>query len=90
METKPKFTPNRDLKLMDQVRQVLRNHHYSFNTEKTYCKWILRYIQYFGVHRHPGKLGAKEVETFLSYLATTKKVSAATQRQALECYYLFV
>ncbi|MDX2453426.1 phage integrase N-terminal SAM-like domain-containing protein [Desulfosarcina sp.] len=68
---------------MDQVRQVLRYHHYAFNTEKTYCKWILRYIRYFGVHRHPGKLGAKEVETFLSYLATTKKVSAATQRQAL-------
>ncbi len=44
METKTKFTPNPDLKLMDQVRQVLRYHHYTFNTEKTYCKWILKYI----------------------------------------------
>ena len=83
METKPKFTPSPNLKLIDQVRQVLRYHHYAFNTEKTYCKWILRYIRYFGVDRHPRKLGAKEVETFLSHLATTDKVSAATQRQAL-------
>ena len=28
-------------------------------------------------------MGSKEVETFLSHLATTDKVSAATQRQAL-------
>ena len=83
METKPKFTPNPNLKLMDQVRQVLRYHHYAFNTEKTYCKWILRYIRYFGMHHHPRELGAKDVETFLSHLATSQKVSAATQRQAL-------
>ena len=83
METKTKFTPNPDLKLMDQVRQVLRYHHYAFNTEKAYCKWILRYIRYFGIQRHPRTLGAKEVETFLSHLATSQKVSAATQRQAL-------
>ena len=83
METKPHFTPNRDLKLMDRVRKVLRYHHYALNTEITYCKWILRYIRYFGVHRHPTEMGAKEVEIFLSHLATTDKVSAATQRQAL-------
>ena len=83
METKPKFTPNPNLKLMDQVRQVLRYHHYAFNTEKTYYKWILRFIRYFGANRHPREMGAKEVETFLSHLATTNKVSASTQRQAL-------
>ena len=32
METKTKFTADPDLKLMDQV---LRYHHYAFNTEKT-------------------------------------------------------
>jgi integrase len=68
---------------MDQVRQVLRYHHYAFNTEKTYCIWILRFIRHFGVNRHPRELGAREVETFLSHLATTDKVSASTQRQAL-------
>lgn len=35
METGTKFTPDPDLKLMDQVRQVMRYHHYAFSTEKT-------------------------------------------------------
>ena len=26
---------------MDQVRQVLRYHHYSYRTEQTYCDWII-------------------------------------------------
>ena len=41
------------------------------------------YIRYFGVLNHPRTMGAKDVETFLSHLATSQKVSAATQRQAL-------
>lgn len=47
-ENKPKFRPNSNLKLMDQVREVLRYHHYAYRTEQTYCQWILRYINYFG------------------------------------------
>ena len=42
---------------MDQVRQVLRYHHYSYRTEKTYCDWIVRYIKYFGSKKHPRDLG---------------------------------
>ena len=34
MENKPKFKPNPDLRLMDQVRQVLRYHHYSCGDDK--------------------------------------------------------
>jgi hypothetical protein len=36
MEKKPKFKPNSKLRLMDQVRQVLRYHHYSYKAEQTY------------------------------------------------------
>lgn len=36
METKHKFTPDPHLKLMDQVRQVLRYHHYAITKERTY------------------------------------------------------
>jgi len=49
MDNKLKFHPNPNLKLMDQVREVLRYHHYAYRTEQTYCQWILRYIHYFGV-----------------------------------------
>jgi integrase len=83
MENKPKFHPNPKLKLMDQVREVLRYHHYADRTEQTYCQWILRYIHHFGAKTHPRYLGAKDVEAFLSHLATEGKVSGATQRQAL-------
>lgn len=78
-----KFRPNPKLKLMDQVREVLRYHHYAYRTEQTYCQWILRFIYYFGGKTHPQKLTAKDVERFLSHLATEGKVAASTQRQAL-------
>ena len=82
-ENKPKFRPNPSLKLMDQVREVLRYHHYAYRTEQTYCQWILRYIYHFGGKTHPNLLGAKDIERFLSHLATVGKVSASTQKQAL-------
>jgi integron integrase len=68
---------------MDQVREVLRYYHYAYRTEQTYGQWILRYIHYFGGKTHPNRLGAKDVERFLSHLAIEGKVSASTQRQAL-------
>lgn len=83
MDNKPKFRPNQNLKLMDQVREVLRYYHYAYRTEQTYCQWILRYIRYFGGKTHPKLLGAKNIEEFLSHLANEGKVTASTQRQAL-------
>jgi len=38
MENKPKFRPNPNLILMDQIREVLRYHHYAHRTEQTYCQ----------------------------------------------------
>jgi len=83
MENKRKFRPDPGSKLMDQVREVLRYHHYSYRTEKTYCDWIVRYIKYFGAKKHPRDMGKTEIDTYLSHLATERKVSASTQRQAL-------
>jgi hypothetical protein len=80
---KPKFRPHSGLKLIDQVREVLRSYRYAYRTEQTYCQWILRYIRHFGGKTHPNRLGVKDVERFLSHLATEGQVSASTQRQAL-------
>lgn len=82
-QTRVKFKPNPTLKLMDQVRQVLRFHHYAYKTEQTYCSWIIQYIHFFGTQTHPAQMGKREIELFLSHLATHKKVAASTQRQAL-------
>ena len=83
MENKPKFKPDPKLKLMDQVRQVLRYHHYAYRTEQTYGDWIIRYIKFHGSQIHPAQMGKVHIEAFLSHLATQGQVSASTQRQAL-------
>jgi len=83
MENKIKFTPNPELKLMEQVRETLRYYHYAKSTEKTYCQWILRFLYFYEAKRHPKDMGTREVERFLSHLATHGKVAASTQRQAL-------
>ncbi|ABA88624.1 integron integrase [Syntrophotalea carbinolica DSM 2380] len=83
MKNKQKFHPNPELKLMDQVREVLRYHHYAYRTEQNYCQWIVRFIRFFDAKIHPKDMGKGEIESFLSHLATEGNVSAATQRQAL-------
>jgi hypothetical protein len=67
MENKPKFKPNPKLKLMDQVRQVLRYHHYSFRTEQTYCDWIVRFIKFHGYQKHPKDMGKSEADLDAGY-----------------------
>ena len=88
MENKQKFRPNPRLKLMEQIRQVMRYQHYAYRTEKTYSDWILRYIKFHGGKTHPKNMGKNEIEVFLSHLATQGKVSASTQRQALNAIIL--
>lgn len=82
-KSKPKFRPNPDLKLMDQVKEVLRYYHYAYRTETTYCQWILRYIHFYGGKTHPKELDAGHIERFLSHLAVKGNVAASTQHQAL-------
>lgn len=44
--------------------------------------WVRRFVHHSG-GQHPDTLGASGVEAFLSYVATTRQVSASTQNQAL-------
>ena len=78
-----KFRPNPDARLMDQVKEVLRYHHYAYRTEVSYCQWILRYLHHYGGKTHPNEMGAPQVEAFLSHLVTQGNVAPSTQRQAL-------
>ncbi|MGB9180735.1 MAG: integron integrase [Pyrinomonadaceae bacterium] len=68
--------------LLDQVRDRIRTLHYSIRTEEAYLKWIREFIIFHG-KRHPSEMGAKDIGTFLSYLATERKIAASTQNQAL-------
>ena len=69
-------------RLIDQVRNVLRVHHYSVRTEDSYIQWIKRFI-FFHNKRHPSEMGEKEIRSFLAPLAVDKHVSASSQNQAL-------
>ena len=52
-------------KLLDNVRNVMRVRHYSYQTEKTYIYWIRQFI-FFHKITHPAEMGAAEVEAFLN------------------------
>ncbi len=69
-------------KLLDQVRDAVRLKHYAYRTEQSYVDWVRRYIL-FQNKTHPKDMGENEVQEFLTYLASERKVSASTQNQAL-------
>ncbi len=69
-------------KLLDQVRDAVRTLHYSIRTEQAYVNWIRQFILFHN-KRHPRDMGADEVQSFLTYLAARRNVSASTQNQAL-------
>ncbi len=78
-----RIIPNPKLKLLDQVREVLRLKHYSIHTERSYCDWARRYVQFHGMKsRDDLKDGEAKIEQFLSNLAVRGKVAASTQNQA--------
>ena len=57
---------------------AIRARHYSRRTEVTYADWVRRFIL-FHRKKHPSTMGAPEIAAFLSWLATTRRVSASTQ-----------
>ncbi len=75
------------MKLLDQVRRHMRTAHYAIRTEKTYVRWIERFLirqkNVYGKWRHPDEMGSDEVNEYLTHLAVDGKVSASTQTQAL-------
>ncbi len=86
------LAPNPKTRLFDQVREVMRFHHYSLRTEEAYLQWIRRYLKFHRSAdrtgpqqgwRHPNTLGPAEVREFLTHLAVKADVAASTQNQAL-------
>lgn len=73
---------------LETVRTELRTRHYSLRTEKTYLYWIRAFI-IFNDKKHPNIMANLEIERFLNHLAVNRKVSSATQNQAL-CAIIFL
>ena len=69
-------------KLLDQIRNVIRLHQYSHDTERAYLHWVKRFILFHG-KEHPRFMGKVEIEAFLSHLALNCGVSPSTENLAL-------
>ena len=69
-------------KLEELVRDDIRVRHYSYRTGVTYWKWIKGFILFYD-KKHPSEMGEDEIQKFLSYLATERRISASSQNQAL-------
>jgi hypothetical protein len=68
--------------LLQSLQSNLRLQHLSRRTEAAYVYWTKRFIRFSGL-RYPSELGASDVRQFLSHLVVDRKLSAATQQQAL-------
>jgi integron integrase len=75
--------PNPKLKLLEQVREVMRLKHYSIRTERCYCDWIRRYIRFHRIRSREELIQEVKgkMELFLSHLAVNGQVAASTQNQ---------
>ena len=70
-------------RLLERVISAIRVRQYSISTERAYVGWICRFVLFHG-KRHPAEMQKTEIESFLSHLATKRRVSPATQNQALQ------
>ena len=72
----------RQPRLLDEVRRLLRYHHFSIRTEQAYLYWVRAYVRFHGL-RHPAELSGPDIESFLTWLADGREVSPSTHNQAL-------
>ncbi len=81
--------PDKPQRFLDRLRLHMRGSGLAYTTEKTYLHWIRNFIR-FHRRRHPDDMGATEVDEYLSWLATQRQVSPATQAIVLNALiYLY-
>ena len=74
--------PRQPRRFMDQLKFCIRARNLSYQTEKTYCKWVADYIRFHNM-QHPSNLVDVDVETYLSELAVRRQLAVNTQKTAL-------
>ena len=62
------------------MRQVLRLHHYSIHTERSYVEWIVRFVRFHRMRSRQDLFPAEpKIEAFLTDLAVHGHIAAATK-----------
>jgi len=69
-------------KILVAARQAVRKRGLSKHTEKAYLEWIYRFLIFHHTLSR-GELTDKEIGTFLSFQAVSKRAPSSTQNQAL-------
>ncbi len=89
MQEATKHIGQRKPSLLTAIRNKMRTANYSDKTITAYLKWIKEYVL-FNDKKHPAELSKENIESFLTYLAVKRNVSASTQNQALSAIlYLY-
>jgi integron integrase len=71
-------------RLLDEVRQYMRLHHYSIHTERSYVDWIVRFVRFHKMRSRDDLFPAEsQIESFPTHLATDGEVAPATRNQAM-------
>ncbi len=68
--------------------RVIRIRHYSYRTEQSYLGWLRAFARHWKTEELEG-FGDEHIKSFLNQLATRGRVSASTQRQALNALVFF-
>jgi integron integrase len=83
-QSQPAFEPASGPKLLDEMRRVLRLHHYSLHTERSYLEWVVRYVRFHRMLSRADLQPAEaKIEAFLTDLAVRQNVAPSTQNQAM-------
>jgi len=71
-------------KILDDMFDGKKRRHYSIRTEKSYCKWVKRFVIHFNMKSHNDLTeGEKKIETYLTFLARDRNVAPSTQNQVM-------
>jgi len=82
--------PNPKLKLMVQVREVMRLKHYSLRTERCDCDWIRRYVKFRHMRSREELFGGvgKAIRAAAARVGTAKRVSSHAFRHSFATHAL--
>lgn len=70
------------MKLIERLKREIKRRNYSYNTQKSYSAWTIRYVKFHGM-KHPSELKESDIVRYLNFLANDYHVAASTQNQAL-------
>ena len=74
--------PQKPRKLEDQLRDAIRERHYSKRTEEAYVMWYRQFVRFHRL-RHPGEMGEAEVTAFLKHLTVDRSADGVGSRNSL-------